>query len=123
LDISLDGKVAIVTGTGPNIGGGTALAPAKCGAKVACNDLSLDAAHLLEDSLTDFNRAITIAVNGNFLYTKYGALAKHWSYLPDTAAAAGPVPVIPLDHTVITLLARRDDPPQPPGKAIRERHG
>jgi NAD(P)-dependent dehydrogenase (short-subunit alcohol dehydrogenase family) len=129
LDISLDGKVAIVTGTGPNIGSGIALALAKYGAKVACNDLNLDAAkaavariergggtglaltgdvsaeadavrnindtleafgrldivinnaawlhaaHLLEDTLEDFNRAITIAVNGNFLYTKYGALA------------------------------------------------
>jgi NAD(P)-dependent dehydrogenase (short-subunit alcohol dehydrogenase family) len=39
LDISLEGKVAIVTGTGPNIGSGLALMLAKYGAKVACNDV------------------------------------------------------------------------------------
>lgn len=35
----LDGKVAIVTGTGPNIGSGLALGLAKEGAIVACNDM------------------------------------------------------------------------------------
>ena len=129
MDITLEGKVALITGTGPNIGSGIALALAKYGAKVACNDLNLEVAKaavcriernggiglalagdvsvegdaisnindtlnafgridiiinnaaslhaksILEDSLEDFNRAITIAVNGAFLYTKYGALA------------------------------------------------
>lgn len=35
----LDGKVAIVTGTGPNIGSGLALGLAREGATVACNDV------------------------------------------------------------------------------------
>ena len=129
MEISLDGKVALVTGAGPNIGSGIALALARYGARVACNDLDpsaakaavrriernggvamalagdvsveadvlanigavlqawdridivinnaawLHACGLLEEDLASFNRAITIAVNGNFLFTKHGAIA------------------------------------------------
>jgi NAD(P)-dependent dehydrogenase (short-subunit alcohol dehydrogenase family) len=129
VEISLDGKVALVTGAGPNIGSGIALALSRYGARVACNDIDFAAAKaavrriernggtglallgdvsvesdvvanmasvleawgridivinnaawlhacgLLEEDLASFNRAITIAVNGNFLYTKYAALS------------------------------------------------
>jgi NAD(P)-dependent dehydrogenase (short-subunit alcohol dehydrogenase family) len=40
----LEGKVAIVTGAGPNIGSGIALALSKYGAKVAVNDINAEAA-------------------------------------------------------------------------------
>ena len=42
MEISLEGKVALVTGVGPNIGSGIALALSRYGAKVACNDVSDD---------------------------------------------------------------------------------
>lgn len=44
MEVSLDGKVALVTGCGPNIGSGIALALSQYGAKVACNDMRQDAA-------------------------------------------------------------------------------
>jgi NAD(P)-dependent dehydrogenase (short-subunit alcohol dehydrogenase family) len=129
VEISLDGKVALVTGAGPNIGSGIALALARYGARVACNDLDFEAAKasvrriernggtalavsgdvsseddvlanigqvreawgridivinnaadlhargLLEEDLDSFNRAVTVAAAGNFLFTKHAAIA------------------------------------------------
>jgi NAD(P)-dependent dehydrogenase (short-subunit alcohol dehydrogenase family) len=129
VDVSLEGKVALVTGAGPNIGSGIALALARYGARVACNDLRLDAAKasvrriernggaglalsgdvsseadvvanigavlqawdridivvnnaadmhargILEEDLASFNRAVTVAAAGNFLFTKHAAIA------------------------------------------------
>jgi len=44
VEVSLADKVALVTGAGPNIGSGIALALSRYGASVACNDISADAA-------------------------------------------------------------------------------
>jgi NAD(P)-dependent dehydrogenase (short-subunit alcohol dehydrogenase family) len=44
VEISLAGKVAVVTGTGPNIGSGIALALARYGASVACTDIDPETA-------------------------------------------------------------------------------
>ena len=44
MDVSLDGKVALITGAGPNIGSGIALMLARYGATVACTDVRLEAA-------------------------------------------------------------------------------
>jgi NAD(P)-dependent dehydrogenase (short-subunit alcohol dehydrogenase family) len=44
LETFLEGKVAIVTGAGPNIGSGIALALSKYGARVAVNDVNAEAA-------------------------------------------------------------------------------
>ena len=129
MDVSLAGKVAVVTGAGPNIGSGIALALSRYGARVACNDLRPEAADaavrriercggtamaipgdvseeadvtayvrtvldawgridilvnnaallggrgVLEESLENFNRAVTVAAAGNFLNTKHVAIS------------------------------------------------
>lgn len=53
MEISLDGKVALVTGAGPNIGSSIALALSRYGARVACNDVNLQAA---KDSVARIER-------------------------------------------------------------------
>ncbi|MCR2808403.1 MULTISPECIES: SDR family oxidoreductase [unclassified Microbacterium] len=52
MEISLEGKVAVVTGAGPNIGSGIATALAAYGAKVACVDLQASAAEATAARIT-----------------------------------------------------------------------
>src|SRR6266540_2343867 len=51
MDVSLDGKVALVTGAGPNIGSGISLMLGKYGARVACNDIRAEAAQATQRRL------------------------------------------------------------------------
>jgi NAD(P)-dependent dehydrogenase (short-subunit alcohol dehydrogenase family) len=64
MEISLAGKVAVVTGAGPNIGGGIALALARYGAKVACNDIDPEAAQASVKRI-ERNGGTAIAVPGD----------------------------------------------------------
>lgn len=64
MEISLDGKVAIVTGAGPNIGSGIALALARYGATVACNDVDPDAAEACARRV-ERNGGTAIAIPGD----------------------------------------------------------
>jgi NAD(P)-dependent dehydrogenase (short-subunit alcohol dehydrogenase family) len=64
VEISLAGKVALVTGAGPNIGSGIALALARYGAKVACNDIDARAAQAAVERI-ERNGGTAIAVPGD----------------------------------------------------------
>jgi NAD(P)-dependent dehydrogenase (short-subunit alcohol dehydrogenase family) len=64
VEISLAGKVALVTGAGPNIGSGIALALARYGAKVACNDINPDAAQACVRRI-ERNEGTAMAVSGD----------------------------------------------------------
>jgi NAD(P)-dependent dehydrogenase (short-subunit alcohol dehydrogenase family) len=64
MEISLEGKVALVTGAGPNIGSGIALALARYGAVVACNDLSEAAASSAVERISR-NGGKAIAIPGD----------------------------------------------------------
>ncbi|GLY66732.1 alcohol dehydrogenase [Amycolatopsis taiwanensis] len=64
VEISLEGKVAVVTGAGPNIGSGIALALARYGAKVACNDINADAAQAAVARI-ERNGGTAIAIPGD----------------------------------------------------------
>src|SRR5204863_7206253 len=64
MDISLSDKVALVTGAGPNIGSGIALALAKYGAKVACNDIKPEQAETAVRRI-ERNNATAMAIPGD----------------------------------------------------------
>ncbi|MBM3939950.1 MAG: SDR family oxidoreductase [SAR202 cluster bacterium] len=64
MDVNLNGKVALVTGAGPNIGSGLALMLGKYGAKVACNDIRPEAAQAAVTRL-ERNGIEAIAIPGD----------------------------------------------------------
>ncbi|MDH3684434.1 MAG: hypothetical protein OEV40_31325 [Acidimicrobiia bacterium] len=71
----LTGKVALVTGTSPNIGGVAASGFAAEGAKVACNDLDPVVAAFLASDESALMTGGSITVDG-------GALSKYWPQRP-----------------------------------------
>lgn len=64
MEISLEGKVALVTGGGPNIGSGLALMLSKYGARVAVNDARVDAAEATKRRI-ERNGGTAMAVVGD----------------------------------------------------------
>jgi NAD(P)-dependent dehydrogenase (short-subunit alcohol dehydrogenase family) len=64
MDVSLDDKVALVTGAGPNIGSGISLMLAKYGARVACNDVRPEAAEATKRRI-ERNGGTAMAVTGD----------------------------------------------------------
>lgn len=60
--IDLAGKVAFVTGAGPNIGQSIALTLARCGAAVACNDLDAERLEQLAEKIrSEGGKALAVA--------------------------------------------------------------
>jgi NAD(P)-dependent dehydrogenase (short-subunit alcohol dehydrogenase family) len=64
MEVSLDGKVALVTGAGPNIGSGISLMLAKYGARVACNDVRPEAAEATKRRV-ERNGGTAMAITGD----------------------------------------------------------
>jgi NAD(P)-dependent dehydrogenase (short-subunit alcohol dehydrogenase family) len=64
MDISLADKVALITGTGPNIGSGIALVLSKYGAKIACNDAAPEVAEAAVRRV-ERNGGIAMAIPGD----------------------------------------------------------
>lgn len=81
MDVSLAGKVALVTGAGPNIGSGIALALAKYGAKVACNDIDPAAADAAVRRI-ERNGGTAVAVPGDV--TEEQDVARYVQTIVDT---------------------------------------
>jgi len=99
MEISLQGKVALVTGVGPNIGSGIALALARYGAKVACNDLTADAAGACVKRI-ERNGGTAMAVLGDV--TSEDDVRR---YVDDVLAAWGKIDILVNNAAVMTGFA------------------
>ncbi|MBO0893617.1 MAG: SDR family oxidoreductase, partial [Acidimicrobiales bacterium] len=85
MEISLQGKVALVTGAGPNIGGGVALALAGYGAQVACNDVDLEVAKATASRLEGHGHS-ALALQGDVtseddVVANVGAVLEQWGHI------------------------------------------
>ena len=81
----LTGKVAIVTGTSPNIGGVLAMGLAAAGAKVACNDIKSDTAAACVERITAAGgEAMAIpgdVTDGDAMRAAVGEVLARWGHV------------------------------------------
>lgn len=85
VEISLEGKVALVTGAGPNIGSGISLALSHYGAQVAVNDVNEDAAAATAERITNHGGEAMLAlgdVSKEEDVSRYvGEVLKQWGHI------------------------------------------
>jgi len=126
VDVSLDRKVALVTGAGPNIGSGIALALSRYGARVACNDLELPVAKAATRRI-ERNGGVAMALPGDVsvepdVVANIGAVLEAWDRMsgqqsiseprrhgPDNAAASEASGKHDIDAR--KLFSSREQPP------------
>jgi NAD(P)-dependent dehydrogenase (short-subunit alcohol dehydrogenase family) len=133
MEISLAGRVALVTGAGPNIGSGIALALSTYGARVACNDVRPEAAEAAvrriqgaggtamalsgdvadEADVTAYVRSvldewgrIDILVNNAALLGGRGILEESLEYFNRAVAVAGAGNFLNTKHVAISMIER-----------------
>jgi NAD(P)-dependent dehydrogenase (short-subunit alcohol dehydrogenase family) len=133
VEVSLEGKVALVTGAGPNIGSGIALALSRYGAAVACNDIDGEAAEAsvrrierhggramairgdvtVEDDVTryvgqvlDRFGRIDILINNAALLGGRGVLEESLEFWNRAVAVAGAGTFLNTKHVAISMIER-----------------
>ena len=83
--MKLKGKVAIVTGASPNIGGALARGLAREGAKVACNDINPETAQKVADKIiAEGGEAMIIpgdVTNESFVRSAVQQVVEEWGHV------------------------------------------